>query len=263
MKTSDIESCHTLFCRICQNNSSAFYHCPHFTCPNPTTFQVTTSWHGSNAVGQAKCRIWVKLLLGLEFHASVEYGWSYSWTWNSFWNLWNQEIYEVAQTFSLWRIWADVQLSCFRVTIFIQLIGSWDFLLLHFCFHQNLTDPLASDHLSWCHMRKYIPHPNVTNANPKGWQLPGTAHCRALGSQRKALGTYAVVCASENGCKASGIFGAWNQTMKWHSITNLLVFPSILQHFWEMAPSRQSPAIIITLGSLCTDCQHHQKLTSK
>jgi len=46
-----------------------------------------------------------ELLLGLEFHASVEYGWSYSWTWNSIWNLCYQKIYEVAQTFFLWRIW--------------------------------------------------------------------------------------------------------------------------------------------------------------
>ncbi len=31
-------------CCICQNSSSVFCHCPHFTCPYIMVVQVTTSW---------------------------------------------------------------------------------------------------------------------------------------------------------------------------------------------------------------------------
>jgi hypothetical protein len=33
-------------CCICQNSSSAFCPCPHFTCPNTMALQVTTSQDG-------------------------------------------------------------------------------------------------------------------------------------------------------------------------------------------------------------------------
>jgi hypothetical protein len=44
--TKVTESSCTLSCCICQNRSSAFCPCPHFSCPDIITFQVTTSCEG-------------------------------------------------------------------------------------------------------------------------------------------------------------------------------------------------------------------------